>query len=304
MVAPKVFISYSHDDENWKERLLSHLHVLERSGAAEFWDTSLLQPGADWAEEIEKAIRQSDIAVLLISPSFLASDFVVSKELPELLKRQQKENLVVLPILVRPSMWTALPEIAGLQFANDPSEPLSSIGEVKRDKAFATIAQKITGLVEAVAQRSAQSSAPSRLKRPRPSIPASASDGSHFFISHSKEDGDFAELLKLTLEREGHIAWVDTDRLSPGLDWRIEIDQSIKSAKALIAIMSPQARSSEYVTYEWAFAWGCGRKVIPIMLRETTLHPRLATLQYLDFTNRLARPWNRLLEALPRGSNA
>ena len=93
-------------------------------------------------------------------------------------------------------------------------------------------------------------------------------------------------------------AWVDTDRLDPGLDWRTEIDEALKKAAAVLAIMSPDARTSEYVTYEWAFAWGCGTKVIPVMLRQTTIHPRLATLQYLDFSNRIARPWERLFEVL------
>jgi hypothetical protein len=58
--------------------------------------------------------------------------------------------------------------------------------------------------------------------------------------------------------------------------------------------MSPEARESEYVIYEWAFAYGSKVPLIPIMLRETPLHPRLAALQYLDFTNRRARPWDRL----------
>ena len=83
----------------------------------------------------------------------------------------------------------------------------------------------------------------------------------------------------------------------------MEIDQAIKNAAAVIAIMSPEARNSEYVTYEWAFAWGHGTKVLPIMLRQTTLHPRLATLQYLDFTNRIARPWGRLFKTLHRTSS-
>ena len=104
MATPEVFISYSHEDESWKERLRSHLRVMERRGTAVFWDTSDLEPGADWATEIEKAVSQSDIAVLLISPSFLASDYVVTNELPALLKRRHKEGLAVVPVLVRPSM--------------------------------------------------------------------------------------------------------------------------------------------------------------------------------------------------------
>ena len=122
-------------------------------------------------------------------------------------------------------------------------------------------------------------------------------------VSELSEDGDFAELLKLRLEREGYQAWVDSDRLDPGNDWREELDQGIRGALLVIAVMTPDARVSEYVTYEWAFAWGYGKKVIPIMLRQTTLHPRLATLQYLDFTNRIARPWSRLFEVLANSNN-
>ncbi|MCY2992444.1 MAG: toll/interleukin-1 receptor domain-containing protein [Planctomycetota bacterium] len=117
-------------------------------------------------------------------------------------------------------------------------------------------------------------------------------------ISHCHEDGDFAELLKLNLEKAGHTAWVDTERLTVGVDWREEIDQAIRDALALIAIMTPTARSSEYVTYEWAFAWGVGVKVIPILLANTQLHPRLEALQYLNFSNRAARPWTQLLAVL------
>ena len=69
-------------------------------------------------------------------------------------------------------------------------------------------------------------------------------------------------------------------------------------------IMTPEAKASEYVTYEWAFAWGLGIKVIPIMLRSTELHPRLEASQYLDFTNAKIRPWDRLIEEVRAASNA
>src|SRR5262249_18772975 len=153
---------------------------------------------------------------LLISPSFLASDFIVNKELPALLERRQKEGLVVIPILVRPSMWSAVPEIAELQFANDPSKPLSSASEEERDRAYASVSQPIAQLVQAVSERSATQATvrPSSIQRLGPKaqqVPTETDRKGHLFISHSKDDGDFAELLKLKLEREGHEAWVDTD---------------------------------------------------------------------------------------------
>jgi TIR domain len=82
------------------------------------------------------------------------------------------------------------------------------------------------------------------------------------------------------------------------------IDLAIKNACALVAIMTPEAKSSEYVTYEWAFAWGAGIRVIPVILRQTLLHPRLEALQYLDFTNTNPRPWARLLDEVRAASHA
>jgi hypothetical protein len=66
----------------------------------------------------------------------------------------------------------------------------------------------------------------------------------------------------------------------------------------LIVVVTPSAKASEYVTYEWAFAWGVGVKVIPVLLEPTPLHPRLEVLQYLDFSIRSARPWDKLLARL------
>ena len=115
------------------------------------------------------------------------------------------------------------------------------------------------------------------------------------FISYKREDVDFAENVSSRLEREGFDVWADS-KIAAGEEWRNAIDVAIGNSVALIVIMTPEAKASEYVTYEWAFAWGIGIKVIPIMLRPTTLHPRLEALQYLDFTNIKSRPWDKLIE--------
>ena len=303
MATPKIFISYSHKDKIWKDRLLLHLRVLERQGLIEIWDTSNLQAGADWSLDIAKAINDADVAVLLLSSDFLASDYIVNKEFPLLLEQNKKRGLIVLPIAVRPSAWTHVPELAQFQFLNDPSNPLAALRASERDVALALAAQRIIKLAEALNEQDSYKQ--KHVVQQPPSTSSSttttqqiAKVENQLFVSHSKTDGDFAELLKLKLERQGYSAWIDVDRLGPGVDWRQEIDDAIKKSMALIAIMSPEARESEYVTYEWAFAWGTGVKIIPIMLRQTTMHPRLATLQFLDFTNRIARPWSNLFNAL------
>ena len=302
MAKSKIFISYSHRDEKYKDELLRHLRILEKQGVATFWDTSLILAGADWSQEITKAIDEAEVAILLISPDFLASDYVSEKELPALLKRAKSRNTIVLPILVRPTRWTSVSELAQFQFLNDVREPLSSSS--RKDEDYAKISQHIAELVMAARdKRKAEFRTEEDNEKDSSARKRSSNDERHVFLSHSKHDGDFAELLKLRLEKEGILAWIDNDRLEPGVDWRQEIDESIKGSKALIAIMSPEARESEYVTYEWAFAWGCGVNLIPVMLKETPLHPRLAALQYLDFTNRRARPWERLIKSIRNSEN-
>ncbi len=125
----------------------------------------------------------------------------------------------------------------------------------------------------------------------------------YVFISYQHEDGDFAQILIYKIQEAGFEIWVDSDRLHAGEDWRTGIDAAIKNAIALIVIMTPEAKTSEYVTYEWAFAWGAGVKVIPVLYKETTLHPRLEALHYLNFTNRTARPWEALMTVLKNAAS-
>ncbi len=124
----------------------------------------------------------------------------------------------------------------------------------------------------------------------------------HIFVSFKHEDVDFADNVQSRLQREGFTTWADS-KIGAGDEWRTAIDDAIKNAFALIVIMTPEAKASEYVTYEWAFAWGVGIRVIPIMLRPTQLHPRLEALQYLDFSNVNSRPWDRLIEEVKAASH-
>lgn len=120
----------------------------------------------------------------------------------------------------------------------------------------------------------------------------------HVFISYAHVDGDFVSLLRIELERAGFEAWIDHERLRAGDSWREDIDSAIREAFAMIAVMSPAAFESKYVTYEWAFGYGTGLKIIPVLLQPTGLHPRLEDFQYLDFTHRHGRPWEELMRRL------
>lgn len=118
----------------------------------------------------------------------------------------------------------------------------------------------------------------------------------HLFLSYKHEDGDFATLLQQELEKIGIEVRTDKNILA-GEEWRGKIDTLIREAFAVIVIMSPEAQASEYVTYEWAFAWGAFKPIIPVIYRKVEkLHPRLEAFQHLDFTHQNLRPWDILFE--------
>ena len=119
---------------------------------------------------------------------------------------------------------------------------------------------------------------------------------SQVFISYKREERDFAELLESKLQGANFNVWIDR-QLRAGTEWRERIDEEIRKSIALIVIMTHAAKMSEYVTYEWAFAYGAGVRVIPIIFIEPDeLHPRLKTLQYRDFRN--TQPWDELIKDL------
>jgi len=122
--------------------------------------------------------------------------------------------------------------------------------------------------------------------------------GQHVFISYRGEDGEFVADLTRQLEGASFKVWLENERLRTEGGWRESSDQAIRAAFALIVVMSPAARTSEQITYEWTFALGVGARVIVVLCQPTGLPPRLAALPVLDFTDPAGRPWGRLIKLL------
>lgn len=103
-----IFISYSHADEEWKNRLLPHLAVLTRWGRdMHVWNDRQISVGEAWYPELQEAIADATVAILLISSHYLASPFCMKEEVPALLEREEKEGMRLIPVLLRPSLWKA-----------------------------------------------------------------------------------------------------------------------------------------------------------------------------------------------------
>jgi hypothetical protein len=118
------------------------------------------------------------------------------------------------------------------------------------------------------------------------------------FLSYSSKDHFFAEVAGIKLAEAGIDLWRDKGQLRAGDNWQSGIEQGIANSIAILVALSQSSTQSPYVTFEWAYGLGKGKTVIPAKLEACTAHPRLETIQYLDFSVAGALPWNLLIERI------
>ena len=95
----KLFLSWAHYDAEVKDSFLTLLRQrldVARNHSFTWWVDSFILPGEEWKEEILKQLDNADYIVQLISPSFLASDFIRKYEIPGVGKAPEKKILPVM----------------------------------------------------------------------------------------------------------------------------------------------------------------------------------------------------------------
>ena len=122
----QIFISYSHRDREWKERLIIHLQPYFKHDEVSFWDDGQIQPGTKWFDEIDHALARACVAVLLVSPDFLVSEFIQQVEWPRIKLAEQTEGLRILWVAVR-ACAVAATDINEYQALNE-AVPLANVG--------------------------------------------------------------------------------------------------------------------------------------------------------------------------------
>jgi hypothetical protein len=143
----KVFISYSHADQEWLDRLKRHLKPLVREGL-DCWDDTHIQPGDDWKQEIQNALDTAQVAVLLISADFFASDFIDETELPPLLDAAQAKGVRILPVILSASRFARNPALARFRPVNPPGQPLAKMPPAEQEDVLDRLAHTIESIFD------------------------------------------------------------------------------------------------------------------------------------------------------------
>lgn len=133
---PRVFISWSHKDSEWKNRFVA---VLRQRGI-DVWEDSRLQTGEDWNEEIHQAILSARVALLLISPNYLSSATIQREQIPFLLAN----NKPLYPVLIEACEWQQTGWLSSVQIFPADLRPLSEVSEPDLSARLALAALEIS----------------------------------------------------------------------------------------------------------------------------------------------------------------
>lgn len=116
-VTGRVGIFYSHKDAWMRQLIEEHFGFRTLRGELKILNDREIPFGSDWEHHIKTSIiPETDVALLLVSPNSLRSEFFMKQELPLLLERRAAGRVQVLPILVRHCDWESDDSLKKIQF--------------------------------------------------------------------------------------------------------------------------------------------------------------------------------------------
>lgn len=143
----RAFISYSHKDAGALERLHIHLANLQREGRVETWYDRKILAGDVLDDEINKELEMADLFLLIVSPDFIASNYCIEREMQRALERHNAGEARIIPIIVEPCDWMAMPQLRRLKAVPKEGKPISEW--TNANNAYLNVVQEIRHIIDA-----------------------------------------------------------------------------------------------------------------------------------------------------------
>jgi WD40 repeat protein len=128
------------------------------------------------------------------------------------------------------------------------------------------------------------------------------------FISYARKDAaPLAQRLQRDLTTKGLEVWLDTNRISGGATWTVEIERAIDRSQVVLVLLTQGSYVSDICRAEQLRSLRKGKSVIPILAQsgiDIPLH--LETKNYRDFTaaEKYSAQLSFLIEDVGTGNNA
>ncbi len=211
----KIFVSYSQKDIKFVKKVSE---TLSEKGYDVWYDIENIGGGVVWAKEIQKAIRDAELFLLIVSPNSIESDWV------------QKEFLYAsardIPIVTAQYVNCMMPDWLDATYhisstegnIEDASKRISRELFLQQDKILAKKKETIEH--------------PFKEHSSRPL---------NIFISYADADRSEIRSLYQKLSDDGADVWVAFQRVLPGQEWKIEISEAIRNADVILVCFSSKS---------------------------------------------------------------
>jgi pimeloyl-ACP methyl ester carboxylesterase/tetratricopeptide (TPR) repeat protein len=140
----QIFVSYSHKDGEWLDRLKVMLTPYLRMAETELvlWDDKQLRAGQDWNAEIKAALAKAGVLVALVSSDFLASTFIMEDELPVMVKAAKEGGAQLLWVYLSSAGWEET-LLRDFQATHDTKIPLDARPRPEQNEILKSVAQQV-----------------------------------------------------------------------------------------------------------------------------------------------------------------
>jgi len=143
--AVDILVSYAHKDQDLCDQFLEHLSGLRRAKIINDWHDRQIDAGGDWAAGIDERLERARVVLLLVSSSFLSSDYCQDVEVRRAMERHRAGETIVVPIVLRDCDWSDTP----FGHLNKlPRHHRAVTLAPDRDEALAGITRELKGIIQ------------------------------------------------------------------------------------------------------------------------------------------------------------
>lgn len=138
----KLFYSYSHKDEQHRERMERSLVLLrDQDGVLDDWSDHRILPGENIPKAIREQIKKTDICVFMLSQDFIASEacreeWRLAGEVPSVIR---------VPVILSECSWKDMEGVSQLKALPEDAKPIKSFG--RRDQAWNHVYDGLRNLI-------------------------------------------------------------------------------------------------------------------------------------------------------------
>jgi hypothetical protein len=141
----RIFISYSHKDEQFRKGLETALSPMKREGLITVWTDRCIKGGEDWEQLIHEELENADVILFLVSNNFFESNYAYGIEAKRALERHEDKSAIVVPVIVRESDWENAP-FAKLQALPEKAKPIDNWRQ--RDRGYTNVVRSLRQMIK------------------------------------------------------------------------------------------------------------------------------------------------------------